>query len=108
MKFLVSRCACGEIIAASVYRGGNSDADDEFRQEHFSVETIEADGLALGECRCAELIDQRQTRAGLAEARVAELENLIAEAVCYDWDAECPPKELRERISKALSGRKED
>lgn len=41
-------------------------------------------------------------------ARVAELEEILAEAVCYDWEPECPPEELRERIDKALAGRKED
>jgi DNA mismatch repair ATPase MutS len=39
--------------------------------------------------------------------RVAVLEELLSEAICYDWEPECPPKELMERIDKALAGRKE-
>lgn len=35
------------------------------------------------------------------KARVAELEELLSEAICYDWEPECPPNDLRERVRQA-------
>jgi hypothetical protein len=83
----------------------------EARVAELVCELDDAESIALGALDAAlangEERDSEKVRREAAEARVAVLEELLSEAICYDWEPECPPKELMERIDKALAGRKE-